>query len=188
MTSVQAATVLLIPGYTNSGAGHWQTLWQKNNPDYKRVEQDDWDKPTPEAWTRGIQKAVEKISGSILMVGHSCGAVAVVQWAARYDTQKVVAALLVSPGDVDEPDAIPEIRPLGPMPTNRLLSPTVLITSDNDPHMRLERAKHFAEVWGSRLVVVERAEHINTAAGYGPWPFGETVLRELAREVDVQLK
>ena len=187
MESVSSATVLLVPGYTNSGPEHWQTLWQKANPSYRRVEQNDWDKPTAETWTYGVQRAVDVIPIPILLVAHSCGSVAVVQWAAAYSTQKVVAALLVAPGDVDAPEALPEIRPLGPMPTNRLLFPTVLVASDNDPHLRPERARHFAGLWGSELIVTEGAGHLHTAAGYGPWPFGEVVLRKLAREVDVHL-
>ena len=164
-----------------------QTLWQKANPNYRRAQQDDWDKPTAETWTRGIQRVVDAIPAPILLVAHSCGSVAVVQWAAAYSTQKVVAALLVAPGDVDAPEALPEIRPLGPMPTNRLPFPTVLVASDNDPHLNLGRARHFAGLWGSELIVVKGAGHLHTAAGYGPWAFGETLLQNLARDVNVRL-
>lgn len=185
MASFPAATVLLVPGYTNSGPDHWQTLWQKANLNYQRVQQDSWNKPTAESWIWGVQKAIALLPGPIIIVAHSCGSVATVGWAATHDTQKVAAALLVAPGDVDDPDALLEIRPLGPMPTNRLPFPSILVVSDNDPYLKLGRARHFSNHWGSKLMVVQGAGHIHTAAGYGPWPFGEKVLRDLAQDVGV---
>ncbi|MGZ7039032.1 MAG: alpha/beta hydrolase, partial [Thermoanaerobaculia bacterium] len=36
----------------------------------------------------------------------------------------------------------------------------------------------FAAAWGSRLVFIGDAGHINGASGYGPWPEGEAMLLE----------
>ena len=177
-------TVLLVPGYTNSGPQHWQTLWQKAHPYYERVEQHDWNHPVPEVWMSGIQASVSKIKGPVVLVGHSCGSVSIAQWAAKHDTSQIKAALLVAPGDVDAHDALPEITFLRPMPTVKLPFPSILIASDNDPHLKLERAHYFAETWGSKLIVIEGAGHIHTAAGYGPWPYGEELLQELLRDGD----
>jgi predicted alpha/beta hydrolase family esterase len=55
----------------------------------------------------------------------------------------------------------------------------IAIASTNDPFATLERAKAFAAAWGSELVILESAGHINAASGYGPWPQGEGLLDQL---------
>ena len=55
------------------------------------------------------------------------------------------------------------------------------MASDNDPYCRLERARLFAEHWGSRLVVVPGAGHINADSGLGDWPQGLKLLGALRR-------
>jgi len=37
--SVRQPPVLIVPGWTNSGPQHWQTLWEHEHPEYRRVEQ-----------------------------------------------------------------------------------------------------------------------------------------------------
>ena len=173
-------TVLLVPGYTGSGPEHWQSLWQAKHPAYCRVEQLDWNRPERGAWVEGLERAVRIVPGPVVLVGHSCGTVTVAHWAAapNTSTSKVAAALLVTPGDCDALDALPDIRPLGPMPTDPLPFKSLLVASTNDPHMSLARAEIFAELWGSELHVVGAAGHLNMAAGYGPWPEGEQFLQQ----------
>lgn len=55
------------------------------------------------------------------------------------------------------------------------------MASSDDAFYAMARAKTFAEAWGSRLVIHERAGHINTDSGYGPWPEGRALLDELLR-------
>jgi predicted alpha/beta hydrolase family esterase len=66
-----------------------------------------------------------------------------------------------------------------PLPRQRLPFPSILVASRNDYAVTPERAAYFAELWGGRLVNIGDAGHINVAAGYGPWPQGETLLQEL---------
>jgi predicted alpha/beta hydrolase family esterase len=54
-----------------------------------------------------------------------------------------------------------------------------VVASTNDPFARLDRAKTFATAWGSELVILESAGHINAASGHGPWPEGERLLEKL---------
>ena len=37
--------ILIIPGHRNSGASHWQTLWEGNMAYAKRVQMPNWDFP-----------------------------------------------------------------------------------------------------------------------------------------------
>jgi uncharacterized protein len=65
----------------------------------------------------------------------------------------------------------------------RLPFRSVLVASDNDPYLGLERARELARGWGSRLEVVRGAGHPNTASGNGPWPEGKRLLADLCRQV-----
>ncbi len=42
-----------------------------------------------------------------------------------------------------------------------------------------ERARYFANLWGSEFVSLGDAGHINVASGYGPWPQGLQILNTL---------
>ena len=42
----------------------------------------------------------------------------------------------------------------------------------------LERSRAFARAWGSELVELSNAGHINGDAGYGPWPEGLAMLEK----------
>ena len=55
-----------------------------------------------------------------------------------------------------------------------------LVASSEDPYIALERAEYFAKCWGSTVVNIGPAGHINSAAGYGPWPEGMEILKRLA--------
>ncbi len=47
-------TILLVPGYTNSGLGHWQTLWEGQMPNARRVEMPNWDHPRRPDWVEAL--------------------------------------------------------------------------------------------------------------------------------------
>lgn len=37
--------VLILPGRGNSGEKHWQSVWEKRDPQLRRVQQREWDNP-----------------------------------------------------------------------------------------------------------------------------------------------
>ena len=47
---IQPSNVLLLPGWQNSGEGHWQTEWERLHG-YRRVEQHDWMRPLRGDWS-----------------------------------------------------------------------------------------------------------------------------------------
>jgi hypothetical protein len=65
-----------------------------------------------------------------------------------------------------------------------------MVTSDNDPYVGLQRAREYASAWGSSLVVLENAGHINVASGHGAWPEGFALLSTLRNQggLDVRLR
>jgi hypothetical protein len=50
--------------------------------------------------------------------------------------------------------------------------------------VKLKVAGFWADRWGSRLVHIGRAGHINAESGFGPWPQGLELLRTLQQAQD----
>ncbi|MBL8248626.1 MAG: alpha/beta fold hydrolase [Candidatus Competibacter sp.] len=169
---VEETTVILVPGYGDSGPGHWQTLWGQAHPAYQRVRQQDWYQPQVAAWVDALDREIRRACRPIILVGHSLGCITIAEWAAQRWAD-VRGALLVAPADTDQQPFFNSV-PLRPFPF-----PSILVASANDPYLELERAKQFAQHWGSRLVNLGLAGHINVDSGFGPWPEGEALLREL---------
>lgn len=65
------------------------------------------------------------------------------------------------------------------MPLQKLPFAPVVVASIDDPYVTLERAEFFARSWGSRLITIANAGHINAASGHGLWPEGEAWLEQL---------
>jgi uncharacterized protein len=184
MEAPNGCTVLMVPGYTNSGPDHWQTRWEKANPQFVRVQQRSWDQPQRDEWVDGIDKAVKAAPGRVVLVGHSIGCVAVAHWALTRGDPRVAAAILVAPTDPEKPGLSKDIKGFAPMPLKPLPFPSIFVASSNDPYTNIERARFFARKWGSRLVEVGNKGHINSDAGFGDWPEGEALLAELLRSVE----
>jgi predicted alpha/beta hydrolase family esterase len=174
-------TVLIIPGLSSSGPGHWQSFWEASHPEYQRVSQSDWERPFCADWVSNLDAAISAANHPVMLVAHSMGCIAVIHWAATTGDpdKRAAGALLVSPPDV-EAETIP-VGPTGfaPCPLVRLPFKSIVVASTNDPFATVERTKTFAGAWGSELVILESAGHINAASGHGPWPEGEQLLYKL---------
>jgi predicted alpha/beta hydrolase family esterase len=170
--------VLIVPGFTNSGPHHWQSWLQHRHPEFVRVEQDDWDRPTRSAWAARLDEYVVASRTPPLLVAHSLGCLTVVHWAAIH-ARSIHSALLVAPPDLDAPTAPIEEADFRPVPTTALPFRSVLVASTNDPWCDQSTARSLATQWGSDFLVAGACGHLNTAAGFGPWPVGEQLVLQL---------
>ena len=175
---MSARPVLILPGYDNSGPEHWQSLWEKAHPDYRRVQQRSWTAPVCDDWVAALDEAILAASTPPVLVAHSLGCHAIAHHAARH-ARAVHGALLVAPPNVDDPDFPPIIKGFRPIPRAPLPFPGIVVSSDDDWYMAPDDARQLARAWGSRFVLLERGGHINADAGFGPWPEGERLLAEL---------
>jgi predicted alpha/beta hydrolase family esterase len=176
---VTPAPVLVLPGYADSGPDHWQSHWERADPACRRVVQHDWLLPRLEDWLAALDRYVAECSGPPVLAAHSLACALVAHWARR-TRSTARGALLVAPADVESPLRTPEeVRNFSPIPLIRLPFPTIVVASTDDPFVSIDRAIAFATAWGSRLVTLERAGHINADAGFGPWPEGRALLAEL---------
>lgn len=115
--------ILVVPGWTNAGPEHWQTLWQRENPDWIRVEQADWETPQPQDWLATLEQSVQACEAPPLLIGHSLGCIAIAQWA-LISHAEVAGAFLVAPADVASVNALAEVKPFAPVPKAAMPFPT----------------------------------------------------------------
>lgn len=166
-------TTLIIPGLNSSGSAHWQTWFETRIPDAIRVIQADWKRANLPEWASRVRREISRRPGPLLIAAHSFGALAAVQAAEDY-RERIVGALLVAPADPEKfgvTDLLPD-RPLG--------FPATVVASSNDPWLSADRARALAIRWRANIVDVGEAGHINAESGYGPWPFGLSLLQQLA--------
>jgi uncharacterized protein len=168
-------TALVVPGLNGSGPDHWQTWFERQIPDCVRVLQDDWGAPDLPRWSARLRRALSRVPGRAFIVAHSFGCLAAVQTAFDYD-ERVAGLMLVAPADPDRFGVarVVPARPLG--------VPVVVVASTNDPWMAFRRAAEWAEDWNAEIINLGAAGHINVEAGFGPWPNGLRIYRQLYRE------
>lgn len=173
------SSVLTLPGWQNSTKGHWQTEWEQAYG-YRRVEQHDWLHPKRGDWCARLQDVVADADGPLLLAAHSLGCILVAWWAAHSpDAHKVRGALLVAPGDVEQPGVAELIPGWTPIARQRLPFPSIVVSSSDDPYCSPARARELAQDWGARWVDAGAHGHLNAASGLGLWPQGHDLLRAL---------
>ena len=171
-------TTLIIPGLNSSGSAHWQTWFETQIPNAVRVIQRDWKRADLAEWASRVRREITRHPGPIVIAAHSFGVLAAVQ-AAEDHHERIVGALLVAPADPDKfgvSDLLPQ-RPLGFRST--------IVASTNDPWLSFARSVDLATRWDANLISLGAAGHINTDAGYGPWPYGLALLREFNEELSL---
>jgi serine hydrolase len=196
--SLAEASVLVVPGWNGSGAGHWQTIWERKYPRFRRVEQRNWTRPSRADWIAQIDADIDRqnfdgdktnrFASPTFLVAHSLGCLAVAHWAAQAGkkTDHIDGAFLVAPPWLTASDQCPaQLADFLPMPLQRLPFPSLFVASEDDSCLPIEIAGRLASAWGSQFVDVGRQGHINVASGHGPWPIGEGLLRGwVARTVE----
>lgn len=168
----EAPRLLIVPGLNDSGPAHWQSWLQARERGALRVKQRDWVTPDLERWAERVaHTAAAAGSAGCIAVAHSFGCLALVRHLQREPQANIVAALLVAPAD---PDRFGLGALLGP---RRIGVPSTVVVSDTDPWFAAPKAQRWAFGWGSHVVNLGAAGHINTQAGFGPFPFAERWLR-----------
>lgn len=184
-------TTLIVPGFHGSGPLHWQTWIEERLPGAQRVRGIDWEQPVLARWAATVRDEIDAAPHAVWLVAHSFGCLASVV-AATDRPDKVAGALLVAPADPQRFGPL-GLRTAGAgadesiadwLPDTALECPSTLVASSSDPWLRLENAAVWAERWGSRLIDIGDAGHINTEAGFGPWPFGLELLLAMQRVHD----
>ena len=180
------ATVVIVPGLRDHITEHWQTHLAIALPEARTVPPMGRTNLDCSARVEAIERVVRSIAGPVVLVAHSGGVVAAVHWANR-SNRAVRGALLAAPADFEQPmpDGYPAMHALReggwlPVPCVRLPFRSIVAASRNDPLCRFDRAVGIARDWGSEVVDLGDVGHLNPAAGYGPWPHAEKLIRQLS--------
>lgn len=177
--------IVMVPGWRNSGPGHWQTLWTDKLHGVERVQQDDWVAPAREAWVHTLSQTILAKPGPVVVVAHSLGCIATTHLPPAA-VERIQGALLVAPAD---PERRAVLSDFAPVPYQRLPYRSVLVASSNDPYCPIRLAGAYARAWGSEFVRLQDAGHINVESGFGEWPLGLALLQSLVGgDVSLALK
>jgi uncharacterized protein len=157
--------LVTVPGLHGSEGAHWQTWLERQFARSLRVEQDDWDAPDLAVWAQAVRDVLARERGPFVLAAHSfgCLAAAHAMQQASY-VADVAGVLFVAPASPAK------FAFAGPFEPRRLGVPSILIGSETDPWMPLAGSRELAQRLGSAFVNLGDAGHINTAAGFGPWP------------------
>jgi hypothetical protein len=172
----------MLPGWHGSEPKHWQTLWEERHH-YRRVEQHDWRKPLRGDWIARLEDVVLSCEEPAVLVAHSLGCILVAAWAAHSrNTQRVKAALLVAPADVERAGVRDQLPSWSPIELQALPFPSVLVASRTDPYCEFERARLFAHAWNAQFMDYGDCGHINADSGLASWPEGHVLLQDLMKD------
>jgi hypothetical protein len=177
-----AVTSFILPGLGDSGPDHWQSHFERDDISCVRVKQDEWDTPDCADWVARLDREMRSSVYPVRLVAHSSSCTLVARWAldaSPEELAKVCGALLVAPSDPDGPNYPSGPVGFSPVPLVVLPFPSIVVASDDDPYVSLERAREYAAAWGSELVVLSGAGHVNVASGFGAWPEGQALMQRL---------
>jgi predicted alpha/beta hydrolase family esterase len=157
--------LVTVPGLHGSEDTHWQSWLERQFARSLRVEQSDWDAPSLTRWAQRVDALLADERGPFVLAAHSYGCLAAAHALARRANERdVVGILFVAPASPQK------FASAGAFRAQRLNVPSILVGSENDPWMGAAEARTLAQHFGSAFVNLGAAGHINTAAGFGPWP------------------
>ena len=175
-----STTLVLVPGWRNSGPGHWQSLWANRLPLTVRVDQpeDDWQRPKRSVWVQAIARTILSQPGPVVVAAHSLGCIATTHLPSEV-ARRIQGALLVAPVD---PERRGVLADFAPVPYQPLPYRSVVVASTTDPFCSVRTAGAYARSWGSEVVRLQNAGHINVESGHGEWPLGLALLQSLVAD------
>ncbi|WP_019833414.1 RBBP9/YdeN family alpha/beta hydrolase [Sphingomonas sp. PR090111-T3T-6A] len=178
-TACHTPICLAVPDLGGVTPRHWLALWQRRYDHFHRIDMGAWDAPLRNSALSHIDENVRRASAPVILVAHGLGALAVAWWAAllgKRAARRIQGALLVGPVDAERADAEESVRRFGPIPTAMLPFPSIVVASENDPYVDLDRAREIAGEWTSDFVNAGSVGHFGTDAKLGHWPLGERML------------
>lgn len=157
--------LVTVPGLYGSEEAHWQSWLERQFARSLRVQQANWDAPSLAQWSESVEALLSEERGPFVLAAHSYGCLVAAHAIRRRQAERnVVGVLFVAPASPAKFSSV------GRFQAQRLGIPSILIGSQNDPWMPVTEARTLAQHLGSAFVDLGAAGHINTAAGFGPWP------------------
>ena len=127
--------------------------------------------PKPDEWLAALRPELEALEGERTVLCHS---LACLLWMlhAREDGEPVDRVLLVAPPCTDDIAAVVRFKPhhITADRVRATARTTRMLCSDGDPYCPAGAALTFGDPLELDYEVIPGGGHLNTDAGYGPWP------------------
>ncbi len=137
--------------------------------------------PARAAWVASLSRAIVEAGQPVVVVAHSLGCMATVHLPGEVQAL-IRGALLVAPAD---PERRAVLSDFAPVPYAPLPYRSIVVASSNDPFCPVRLAGAYARAWGSELVRMQNAGHINVESGHGEWPLGLALLQSLVGDLSL---
>lgn len=166
--------VLILHGWGGSDHPHWQSLLAcELAKDYGCVnffKFSNIDLPDKDTWLDELHTQMMEFKPDIVL----CHSIANILWFHLCNETKfedIKKLYLVAPPSLE--CDIKELSSFFPctVPSNLHTKEAILITSTNDPYMTHNEANALQKTLNIPMKVLENAGHINSAGGYGEWPW-----------------
>ncbi len=175
--------IIMLPGLGGSGENHWQTLWERQNPNTRRFQPPSWDRPGLADWIAALEKEISSSRTPPILIAHSLACQLIAHWVPVKKTA-ILGAFLVAAPDPTGEIYLAEAGSFADPPQQRLPFPSLLVASTDDPFGSIDHARHSAEIWGGTFVEVGPCGHINAASGLGDWPEGKAIFERFRAQLE----
>jgi len=179
------ALILVLPGWPASAPDPWPQSWV-SQPGYQVVAQHNWQRPLRGDWLIRLEEAVLAAS-QVVVVAHDLGCIQLAAWAAHSrHTERVQAALLVAPLDVETQQMRERLPTWSPILRQRLPFKSGVIASMNSaldasqPSLAAG-SQALAECWGAQWMGM-LAPPTPADQQSGAWSQGQALLHELLKD------
>lgn len=169
--------MLIVHGFEGSGPEHWQT-WlaaelRGEGVAVRYPALPDAHAPDPLRWAESLHAELAALAegpGERCVACHSLGAVLWLREAGRVAPALRVdrVALVAPPSRAGVPEVIASL--FGFEPSTEAAGETRIVCSDDDPYCPEGAPAAWAEPLGLPVDLIPGGAHLNTDAGYGPWP------------------
>jgi len=128
--------------------------------------------PQPDRWLAALQRELAALEGERIVLCHSLACLLWLLNARAGATAVADRVLLVAPPCTDEVDAVVRFRADGVTAEHVRVAArsTRMLCSDADPYCPAGAPAIFGEPLELDYSVIRGGGHLNTDAGYGPWP------------------
>lgn len=165
--------VLILHGWHGSDNPHWQAWLAQElvlqNCVVSFPQLSDNLLPDKEIWLAEALAAFEELRPDIV-IAHSLGNILWFHMCERLNVEVKKLLLCAPPRDLSDYSEVKTFFPAA-LPDSLHAQEVLMVASDNDPYMSVEEAQTLALELDVPLHLLNDAGHINTAAGFGPWPW-----------------
>lgn len=170
--------IVIVYGYDGSGPGHWQRWLATELTAAGRTvafpELSDPAAPERDVWVAELAAVIDAAPEPVVAVCHSLGCWALDHLLATRGAAGIRAALLVAPPSpflLFEPVESFLPPPRRPDAWAPIAARSRLVGSDDDDYATADEIRAIGATLGLAVDVLPGAGHVNTASGFGPWPF-----------------